>query len=155
MNHYLIVFDRAKRELIRCEPFETRSAALEARFSAEHTFRHNDDIEVVVLGASSPDVLTRTHSRYFKGLRQLIQASLAELPAEGPTDEEPVPAAPSQYQEPPRIPDEITRIARDKGVDPAVYWATFTPEQRDSLARAFAGTLRRRDDGEEQELRRA
>jgi len=81
MNHYLIVFDRAESTVIRCEPFGTRGAALGARFDAEREFHHNSDIEVVVLGASSPEALTRTHSRYFKGLGQLFRAT---VPTEQP-----------------------------------------------------------------------
>jgi hypothetical protein len=71
LNHYLIVFDRAKGYVLRYEKFGSRDAAVEARFAAERTFRENRDIEVVVLGARSTDALARTHSRYFKGLGQL------------------------------------------------------------------------------------
>jgi len=82
MNHYLIVFDRAESNVVRCEPFSTRGAALNARFDAEREFRRNDQIEVVVLGASSPEALARTHSRYFKGLGQLFRAAMpTEQPA--------------------------------------------------------------------------
>src|SRR5260221_3961391 len=82
MNHYLIVFDRAESNVVRCEPFSARGAALNARFDAEREFRRNDQIEVVVLGASSPEALARTHSRYFKGLGQLFRAAMrTEQPA--------------------------------------------------------------------------
>lgn len=81
MNHYLIVFDRAKSTVIRCEQFSTREAALNARFDAERDFHHSGNIEVVVLGARSPEALARTHSRYFKGLGQLFHAA---LPTEQP-----------------------------------------------------------------------
>ncbi len=82
MNHYLIVFDRAESHVIRCEPFGTREAALTARFDAEREFGHTGDIEVVVLGARSPEALARTHSRYFKGLGQLFRAAVpTEQPA--------------------------------------------------------------------------
>jgi hypothetical protein len=83
MNHYLIVFDRSKGDVIRCEQFSGRSEALKARFDAERDFRDNGDIEVVVLGANSPDALKRTHSRYFKGLGQLVRAAWpADQPAQ-------------------------------------------------------------------------
>jgi hypothetical protein len=81
MNHYLIVFDRSNSDVIRCEQYETRSEALQARFAAEREFGHSDDIEVVVLGARSQDAMRRTHSRYFKGLSQLLDAALPGLPA--------------------------------------------------------------------------
>ena len=81
MNHYLIVFDRARGEIVRSEQYETRSESLRARFDAEREFRSNDNIEVVVLGARSQEDLSRTHSRYFTGLSQLIRATLGEMPA--------------------------------------------------------------------------
>jgi hypothetical protein len=82
VNHYLIVFNRAESNVIRCEPFSTRGAALGARFDAEREFRHRGEIEVVVLGARSPEALVRTHSRYFKGLGQLFRAAMpTEQPA--------------------------------------------------------------------------
>jgi hypothetical protein len=75
MKHYLIVFDRSKGDVLRCELFSTRSEALKARFDAERDFRDNSDIEVVVLGGNSPAALARTHSRYFTGLSQLLNAA--------------------------------------------------------------------------------
>jgi hypothetical protein len=75
MNHYLIVFDRAKGNVMRCEAFRSPSDALKARSEAESAFRGNDEIEVVVLGARSPEALRRTHSRYFKGLGQLLRSA--------------------------------------------------------------------------------
>lgn len=65
---------RTGGDVVRIEAFDTRPAALEARFEAESEFRGNGDIEVVVLGANSPDALRKTHSRYFKGLSQLVRA---------------------------------------------------------------------------------
>lgn len=76
MIHYLIVFDRARGEVLRIQPFTARRSALKARFDAETEFQSNGDIEVVVLGASSEDALSQTHSRYFKGLGQLVRAAL-------------------------------------------------------------------------------
>lgn len=81
MNHYLIVFDRSRSAVLRCEAFSTRQAALEARFEAERELGRDSDIEVVVLGAASPEALERTHSRYFRGLRQLFDSWPAEQPA--------------------------------------------------------------------------
>jgi hypothetical protein len=61
-----------KSAVLRCESFSTRKGALQARFEAERDLGRNSDVEVVVLGASSPEALTRTHSRYFRGLGQLF-----------------------------------------------------------------------------------
>lgn len=71
MNHYLVLFDRSKGDVIRKHRYADRGDALNARFAAELEFRNERDIEVVVLGVSSWDALKRTHSRYFQGLRQL------------------------------------------------------------------------------------
>lgn len=81
MNHYLIVFDRSMSAILRCELFSTRQAALQARFEAEREVGGNSDIEVVVLGADSPEALKRTHSRYFHGLRELFDSWPTEQPA--------------------------------------------------------------------------
>ena len=81
MNHYLIVFDRSRGAILRFEAFSTRQAALQARFEAEREVGGNGDIEVVVLGADSPDALERTHSRYVRGLRQLFDSWPIEQPA--------------------------------------------------------------------------
>jgi hypothetical protein len=72
VNHYLVVFDRSKGEVLRCESFSTREGALQARFETERDLGHNGDVEVVVLGANSPEALVRTHSRYFRRLSQLF-----------------------------------------------------------------------------------
>ena len=81
MNHYLIVFDRSRSVILRNEAFSTRQAALQARFEAERELGRDSDIEVVVLGADSQETLRRTHSRYFRGLRQLFDSGLTEQPA--------------------------------------------------------------------------
>lgn len=80
MNHYLIVFDRTKG-VLRCESFGTRGQALGARFEAESDLGHDANIEVVVLGANSPEALRRTHARYFRGLSQVIEGLPVEQPA--------------------------------------------------------------------------
>lgn len=79
MNHYLVVFDRSKGDVIRLHRYADRGAALSARFAAEIEFRDDPDIEVVVLGAHSQDALKRTHSRYFKGLAQLAGGERGKL----------------------------------------------------------------------------
>ena len=71
MNHYLVVFDRSKGELIRLQRFGNRDDALRARFAEERTRQDEPDIEVVVLGAISGESLRRTHGRYFKDFEQL------------------------------------------------------------------------------------
>jgi hypothetical protein len=71
MNHYLVVFDRARGQVLRHKLYEDRNDALAARFAAERQHSEDPDIEVVVLGARSWADVKRTHGRYFKGFGQL------------------------------------------------------------------------------------
>lgn len=71
MNHYLVVFDRSKGEVLRHKRYDDRNDALAARFAAEREHSGDPEIEVVVLGARSWDDVKRTHGRYFKGFGQL------------------------------------------------------------------------------------
>jgi hypothetical protein len=54
---------------------DAREAALERRFELEREHRLEPHIEVVLLGARSEDVLKRTHARYFKTVRQLVESA--------------------------------------------------------------------------------
>ena len=79
MNHYLVVFDRRLGSIVRFEEFSQANDALTARFDAEAEFADNGDIEVVVLGAGSPEDLRRTHARYFQSAREIAVSALTEL----------------------------------------------------------------------------
>jgi hypothetical protein len=74
MNHYLVVFDRSKGQILHHQRYQDRDDALRARFSEERRHPDESDIEVVVLGASSWDSLRKTHGRYFKNFDQLAEA---------------------------------------------------------------------------------
>jgi hypothetical protein len=76
VQHYLVIYDRRAGEIIRHRGFRTPAPALAARFDAEREFRDEPNVEVVVLGADSWDALKVTHSRYFKGVRELADAAL-------------------------------------------------------------------------------
>lgn len=71
MNHYLVVYDRSKGQVLRHKLFPDRNDALAARFAAEREHTGEENIEVVVLGARSWADVKRTHGRYFKDLGQL------------------------------------------------------------------------------------
>ena len=75
MNHYLVVFDRSKGQVLRRQRFNDPNDALKARFAEERKHLGEQDIEVVVLGAVSWDSLRRTHGRYFKDFDQLAAAA--------------------------------------------------------------------------------
>jgi hypothetical protein len=67
MRYFLLVFDRAHRELIgSIEEFSDADQAVRARFVREASLIGKQDIEVVVLGAESRQALENTHSRYFE-----------------------------------------------------------------------------------------
>jgi hypothetical protein len=74
--HFLVIYDRHEGRLLHVADHDTADSALSARFEAERKFRNRPDVEVVVLGADSREALHRTHSRYFKGVRQLAQEAL-------------------------------------------------------------------------------
>ena len=87
MNHYLIVFDRTAGRVLRDDAYTDRHEALRERFKAERAYQGDDDIEVVVLAADSRDALTKTHARYFKPLKSLLQGALnrTQGPSSGPS----------------------------------------------------------------------
>lgn len=74
VSHFLVVFDRARGRVLREEPFEDERAALAERFRVEKEHRADADIEVVVLGADSPEALRRTHARYFMSISEILNA---------------------------------------------------------------------------------
>jgi len=77
-QHYLLVYDRRQGKVIRQKSFSQPDEALTARFDIEREFSGQPEIEIVVLGADSWEDLTRTHSRYFKGLNELAEGALAK-----------------------------------------------------------------------------
>lgn len=81
MWHYLVIYDRGQGEIIRRRAYRASDEALRARFEAEREFRGQPDIEVVVLSAKSRAALTRTHSRYFKGVQEIAEAALSRTEA--------------------------------------------------------------------------
>ena len=71
MKYFLLVFDRREGRLLNETDFQDSKQALAARFAAERLHRGMPDVEVVVLGAESRDVLRQTHARYFQDLPSL------------------------------------------------------------------------------------
>ena len=64
MTHFLLDYDRARRELASITAFEDASEAL-AAYSEREAETHGTTHEVVLLGAVCEEDLRRTHSRYF------------------------------------------------------------------------------------------
>jgi hypothetical protein len=63
--HFLIVFDHAARNLISVENFVSPAQALKAYADAEAKHRHEDRLEIVLVGADSIDTIHTTHGQYF------------------------------------------------------------------------------------------
>ena len=83
MNRYLLVYDRPAGRIIASAEYRSSAEALRARFDAERTYRHNPDVEVVVLGAESWEALRTTHGRYFFSLGELAQRMSALIERTG------------------------------------------------------------------------
>lgn len=74
MKQFLLVYDRKTGKITDLREYgegEFRRA-LRDRFSLEEDVQ-NGQLEIVVLGASSLDALKRTHARYFKTPKQLVE----------------------------------------------------------------------------------
>ncbi len=76
MPQFLIVYNRDTGD-VAIDRYEddAREAAQERRFALENEHRLEPHIEVVLLGARSEDVLRRTHARYFKTVRELVDSA--------------------------------------------------------------------------------
>lgn len=79
MNYFLIVYNRRSgQSAVREFGPDEREAALHERFRLEAA-RDDRDIEVVVVGSPSLEVLRRTHGRYFNSVEKLAGVAAAEL----------------------------------------------------------------------------
>ena len=72
MRFYLIAYKRRRGEITGLRDYATQDEALAERFRLEDS-RVDADLELVVLGAQNKDDLVKTHARYFKSMRQLVQ----------------------------------------------------------------------------------
>lgn len=81
MKTFLVVYDRLRAELIEIREYDSIEQALMDRLMLEIKERHRlREIEIVVLEASSLETLHKTHARYFKSARQLLeQAGAASI----------------------------------------------------------------------------
>lgn len=69
LNHFLLVFDHAKAQLLDLQDFgvDVRRAMAEyARLEREH-LKNADSIEIVLIGSDSLDTVKVTHANYFDG----------------------------------------------------------------------------------------
>jgi hypothetical protein len=73
VSNYLLVYDRARGQLLVEQEFSDRAAALQERFRLEREHVHHKDIEIVVLGADSAEAIRRSHVRYFRTVAELAR----------------------------------------------------------------------------------
>ena len=74
MPQFLVVYNQLTGE-VKLQEYadDAREEALERRLALELEHRLEPHIEVVLLGARSEEVLRRTHARYFKTVRELVE----------------------------------------------------------------------------------
>lgn len=76
MPQFLIVYNQDTGDVtIDRYDDDARELAQERRFALETEHRLEPYIEVVLLGARSEDVIRRTHARYFKTVRELVESA--------------------------------------------------------------------------------
>lgn len=79
INHYLLVFDHARDELVDTQDFGTDVRAAMAEYSRrERLHRMDGHIDIVLVGSDSLETVKVTHSTYFGGetdrdLRSLLR----------------------------------------------------------------------------------
>jgi len=73
---FLVIYNQHTGEVTLTEyADEEREMALERRFALEREHRLEQHVEVVLLGARSEEVLRRTHARYLKTVRELVESA--------------------------------------------------------------------------------
>jgi hypothetical protein len=68
IQHFLLVFDHLRGELIREEHFgQDSDKALAAYANCEQKYRDQPDVEIVLIGSDSIDTVHLTHANYYDG----------------------------------------------------------------------------------------
>lgn len=80
INHYLLVFDHARDELIDVVEFGTDLDSATTAYSARER-QHQEDghIDIVLVGSDSLETVKITHSTYFAGGSKVDLRSLLRL----------------------------------------------------------------------------
>jgi hypothetical protein len=74
MRNFLVVYNRRTGERTVEEfPEGCGREAIRHRFMAEREHNGDTDIEVVVLSSNSREELEKTHSRYFRSAREILE----------------------------------------------------------------------------------
>lgn len=76
INHYIVIYDSAKHELVDIERFEhDGSAALDRLSVLEMQYLADRNTQVILFGSESLDQLKVTHPHYFYGSDPLLVAA--------------------------------------------------------------------------------
>lgn len=79
MQHFLLVYDHTKQEIISDRQFSENETgdATNAYQQAENDNGNNPNIEIVLIGADSIEIVMRTHGHYFMRTTDRITEYLA------------------------------------------------------------------------------
>jgi chromosome segregation and condensation protein ScpB len=65
-QHFLLVYDLARQELVRQLEFHDGDEAAAAYRELEGEYRGRSDLEIVLVGADSIETIKQTHAHYFE-----------------------------------------------------------------------------------------
>lgn len=69
IQHFLLVFDHGRDQLIQTIEFGGDSSAATSRYSElERQYRDNGAIDIVLVGSDSIETVKVTHANYFDGM---------------------------------------------------------------------------------------
>jgi hypothetical protein len=63
--HFLLVYDKAEQRLVFNKPFSNSVEAVQAYEAMEEKHRHDESVEIVLVGADSIESVMLTHGNYF------------------------------------------------------------------------------------------
>ena len=72
MSHFIVIYDRHRREDAEVIRIEDAKAAVEQLFLLELNLRADAERGVVMLVADDEETIRATHSHYFKSLSELL-----------------------------------------------------------------------------------
>jgi hypothetical protein len=75
MQHFLLIYDHQAQKLRASREFDDKesTAATAAYQSAEQEYQNDQNIEIVLIGADSIDIVHRTHGHYFDSRDRLAR----------------------------------------------------------------------------------
>jgi hypothetical protein len=79
MKYFVVVYNPDPGELRNVEVFADGARALDRRMELERRINTGEDTEIVILVAPDSESLKRTHARYFKSERELLENASRQL----------------------------------------------------------------------------